>query len=280
MLTKQKMREEFGRRVQHLTLMDNVFMNLCLNNNIPCVQAIVRIILGRKDLRVIKTQTQKNFQGFERSLTIDVYAEDDEGTIYNIEIQKTNEGASPRRARFHGSMLDVHNLNKGQKFTELPECYIIFITLNDVLGFGDAVYRIERYIEGKNERFDDGLHIIYVNCSAQTSDKEISALLHDMLCEVPEKILIPELAERVSHFKKKQKGDNDMDVSNAVHEEENRALEEFLEQLHEDWRKEDVLETEKNIASKLLLLGKNTPEEISLCSGLPLSEVKALANQL
>lgn len=132
---------------QTVTLMDDDFMSLCLNECIPCTQVIINIILGRDDIHVKTVDTQKFYQCFERSLKIDVFAEDDEGRVYNIEIQNSDEETDPRRARFHGAVIDSHNLERGQKFKELPECYIIFITRNDVLGFGDMLYRIERYIE-------------------------------------------------------------------------------------------------------------------------------------
>ncbi len=49
------------------------------------------------------------FQGFNRSIYLDVYAEDSKGVRYNIEIQRSDEGADPRRTRFHTGMIDVHS---------------------------------------------------------------------------------------------------------------------------------------------------------------------------
>ena len=43
---------------------------------------------------------QKMFQGFMRSIYLDIYAEYSNGIRYKIEIQQSNEGADPRRARF------------------------------------------------------------------------------------------------------------------------------------------------------------------------------------
>lgn len=38
-----------------------------------------------------------------------------------------------KRARYHSSVIDANSLNPGDEFTDLPECYVIFITENDVL---------------------------------------------------------------------------------------------------------------------------------------------------
>ena len=50
-----------------------------------------------------------------------------------MEIQRAEEGAGARRARFHGSMIDRDLLGKGKDFDELPESFVIFITEEDML---------------------------------------------------------------------------------------------------------------------------------------------------
>lgn len=92
---------EMREQIKQLSLMNNAFMNLALEDNIPCVEEMLRVILSKPDLVVKTARTQKMFQGFRRSIYLDIYAEDSNGTRYNIEIQQSNEGADPRRARFH-----------------------------------------------------------------------------------------------------------------------------------------------------------------------------------
>ena len=60
--SKYKIREE----IRKLSLMNNYFMNLALEDNIPCVEEILSVILGRTDLHVKSVRTQKMFQGFMR----------------------------------------------------------------------------------------------------------------------------------------------------------------------------------------------------------------------
>ena len=56
-------------------------------------------------------------------------------------------------------MIDVHSLKAGQDFKELPEVYVIFITLNDVLGLNQTIYTIHKYIDGILKPFEDGSHV-------------------------------------------------------------------------------------------------------------------------
>lgn len=49
--------------IQKLTLMNNAFMNLALEDNIPCVEEMLQTILHKPDLVVKTARTQKMYQG-------------------------------------------------------------------------------------------------------------------------------------------------------------------------------------------------------------------------
>ena len=285
--------------IRRLTLMCNAFMNLCLANNTPCVEEMLRVILGRDDLVVIASQTQKMYQGFRRSIIIDVYAEDSEGTRYNIEIQQSNEGAGPRRLRFHSALIDAYSLEKGQEFEELPECYVIFITLNDVLGLGKTMYTIHKYIDGELEPFDDGLHYIYINASAEDDGTELWKLIHDLRCADPDEMYFPRLAARVKFLKEDEEGIPMIydDVLEEVRQKaeakaEKRGMKIGRAEGRVEGRAEGILEgraegeargekkAQESIALKFLELGKLTLEEIANCSGLSLAKVRSLKKRL
>lgn len=275
-----------------------------MHGNIPCVQKIISLILGRDDLSITRVETQKEFRGLKRSLRLDVYAVDDKGTIYNIEIQVSDEGANPKRARFHASMLNIYHLDKGQDFDKLPEVYIIFITLNDVLGKGRAVYTINTYIDGTNERFDDEQHIVYVNCAAEDDGSEVWKLIHDMTCVNPDEMLVPELADRVGFFKSTQKGKRKMsqlfreifaDVIDDIRTEEAakaeaKAAKELAKAAKAEAKtaKELAKATKQvakvakklsNAVSKLIKSGVMSLESIAETFDMPLEEVQALADK-
>ena len=260
---------EEWEQIQKLTLMDNDFMNIALEDNIPCVQEMLRVILGRDDLMVKKVQTQRFLKGFARSVYLDVYAVDGDGTLYNIEIQQEDEGADPRRPRFHGAMLDTHALKAGQDFKELPERYVIVIARNDVLGLGRTVYVIHKYIEAGDELlpFDDGTHLIYVNGSAKDDGTELWKLIHDLQCPDADEMYFPNLAGRVKFLKDKEEGKEKM---SSYFEEQRRKI---AEAVAEATQKKD----KQTFAMKLIQLGKVTLDEIAECTGLTLRQVKALA---
>lgn len=60
-------------------------------------------------------------------------------------------------------MVDVRMLEESQKFKDIEDSYIIFITQNDVMKKGLPLYHVERVVKETEEDFGDGSHIIYVN---------------------------------------------------------------------------------------------------------------------
>ena len=123
----------------------------------------------------------------------------------DVEIQQDNEGASPKRARYHSGLMDMNTLNPGQDFDELPESYVIFITRDDVLGYGLPIYHVNRKIEEVSENFKDEAHIIYVNSKKQ-DDTELGRLMHDLHCKNAGDMHSKILADRVHELKETQKG--------------------------------------------------------------------------
>ena len=78
--------------------------------------------------------------------------------------------------------MDMNTLNTGQDFDELPESYVVFITRDDVLGYGLPIYHVNRIIEEICEDFGDESHIVYVN-SKHRDDTELGQLMHDLHCK-------------------------------------------------------------------------------------------------
>ena len=145
----------------------------------------------------------KNLQG--RSAILDCVVRDVDGNQFDVEIQQENEGASPRRARYHSGLMDMNTLNPGENFEKLPETYVIFITRKDVLGYDLPIYHIGRSIKEIDEDFKDGSHIIYVN-SANREDTELGKLMHDLNCKNATDMYNKILAKRVYELKETQEG--------------------------------------------------------------------------
>ena len=197
--------ERYRAILQKLTIMNDVFMRNVFKKR-ECTEYVLQVIMNKKGLKITDQVLQKDYKNLQgRSAVLDCVARDDDGRQMNVEIQQENEGASPKRARYHSGLLDMNTLNPGQNFDELPESYVIFITRDDVLGYGFQIYHVNRKIEEVGEEFKDGAHIIYVNSKIQ-NDTELGRLMHDLHCKNAADMYSGILADRVRELKETQKG--------------------------------------------------------------------------
>lgn len=222
--------EEFLRKnakyvklLQGFRLLDDDFMSKVFEDT-ACAQLLLNIILEREDLTVKEAHGQytiKNLQG--RSVRLDILAIDQQGNTYNIEIQRRDEGADARRARYNSSLLDANLTQPGDQYNALGETYVIFITERDVLKEGLPIYHIDRIVRETGKAFEDGSHIIYVNAQNK-NDTPLGRLMHDFTCTSVEEMHYPVLADRVRYFKEDVKG-----VTNMCREVEKLVAEERLQ---------------------------------------------------
>lgn len=197
--------EKYKGIIKNFTLMSDIFMRNVFKKR-ECLEYVLQIIMEKQDLHVIDQIIQKDYKNLQgRSAVMDCVAKDSTGKQFDVEIQQDNEGASPKRARYHSGLMDMNTLNPGQDFEELPESYVIFITRDDILGYGLPIYHIDRQIKELNEAFQDEAHIIYVN-SRKQNDTELGKLMHDLHCKKADEMHSPILAKRVYELKETQKG--------------------------------------------------------------------------
>ena len=141
----------------------------------------------------------------KKKICLDAYGTDSSGRKYDMEIQRADQGADPHRARYHSSVLDVENLDAGQKFKELPDTYTIFITEEDFYRRGAPVYLFRRTDAATGELFGDGTSILYVNGQYRGNDA-LGRLMHDFSCTDADDMNCDLLAERTRYLKENQKG--------------------------------------------------------------------------
>lgn len=211
--------------VQNYCLLDDIFFNCFMENNIPCMEYILRIIMDIGDLIVKSVETQHSVSSLvARNVRFDVFATDGQGKEYDIEVQNADSGAMPERARYNSSMMDYQSLAKGDDWSVLPETYVVFITKNDVLKRGRPIYHISRFIEETGEPFEDKTHIIYVNASCE-DDTPLGNLMRDFKANSADKLQSEILADRMNKLKS-----SETEVSKMCESVEKYAAERVLKE--------------------------------------------------
>lgn len=263
-------KKETLEAIEKLCLLDDNLMTLVFDRNIEATELLLNIILQRDDLKVLEAVAQreyKNPMSGGRSITIDIYARDGNGKIYDIEVQRASSGADVHRARFHSSMIDTKMLKAGQEFQEIHDSYVIFITASDVMGAGRSLYHIDRVIKETGTYFGDGSHIIYVNGSYKDDNDPVGKLMHDFRCLSSVDMFYPILARQVKYFKETEGGQEIMC----------QIFEDLAEKRAEERAEERAIEEKKSFARRMIAKGKLSIEEIAEYTDLPIEEVKELA---
>ena len=256
------MKPEYLAELERMRLMDDTFMSKCLENAPECIELILRVILGKKDLKVVKSQTEypiKNLQG--RGVRFDVFARDSRDREYDIEIQRAKDGAEPRRARYNSALMDANALKSGEDFGKLRDTYVIFITENDVMKRGRDVYVFNRMDKDDGLELRDGTHIVYVN-GATRSETEIGKLMHDLRCRDAAEMHFDVLKKRVSQFKNSEEG--------------RRIMCKAMEKIKAEGKRETMFATAKRMLKDGILALK----DIARYSGLTLAQVKKLQAEM
>jgi len=84
--TTKQLHQQDLERLKLLRYMDDDFMTVCLADNFEAVELILRIILGREDIKIKSVRTQetlKNLQG--RSAILDVHAIDSTKKEFDVD---------------------------------------------------------------------------------------------------------------------------------------------------------------------------------------------------
>ena len=247
--------------INHLRLIDDIMFSIALDGQNEAVEEMLNTILERDDIRVLSVITQKEMREFDsHGVRLDVLATDDHHRLYNIEIQRADDGANVKRARYNASMLDVHATRSGQSYEDLPETFTIFITEHDVLKKDRSIVHIERGILETGESFNDEQHIIYVNAAVDDHTR-ISQLMHDFLATDYRSMSNTKLAELVKFYKHTKEG--------------RRVMCEAEIRFGLAQRQVGREEGERNIVRKMKEKGF-TPNFISSTLEIPLERVKEL----
>ncbi len=142
----------------------------------------------------------------------------------------------------------IEHLHEGQKFSDLPEIYVIFMCEHDKIGNGravnafsyknDDIFKGDDYTESRiesNASLGGRTHIFFVNGDYKDYKSDIGKLIHDFKCSQPRDMFFSDLAERSRHLKEEPEGVEEMcREMEKLREETNRIgkLNDILNLMH------------------------------------------------
>ena len=167
---------------EQLTFTDDFMFCKIMTKHQDLCKRLIEIILNVKVKKIKMSLTQSpielTYDG--RGIRLDVYVEDNEGTVYDIEMQTTNKRDLPQRMRYYQGMIDLNLIERGAKFSDLKKSYIIFICTERPFESDLPIYTFRNVcLEDKSFLLEDDAAKVVVNAKGDTTnaDPEVKALL-------------------------------------------------------------------------------------------------------
>lgn len=156
-----------SKKYDELSFTDDFMFSKILYDDMELTRELLELILDRKIRKVVTVDEQHSVapRYDAHGVRFDVYAEDDENSVFDIEMQVRTEADLPQRSRYYHTMLNMDLLRKGRPYRKLKDCYVIFICKGAMrLEVDDAVYYYDSRCRNHPEMvLGDGSHTVFVN---------------------------------------------------------------------------------------------------------------------
>lgn len=171
------------KRYEELNFTDDFVFCKVLENNKELCKRLLEIILDKKIRDIVYLKKQEPFDaGFDkRGIRLDVYIEDDEDSVYDIEMQTSSYKELPRRSRYYQGMMDSRLLKRGVPYTDLKKSFVIFICMGNPF----PEYELHKYVfryycdSNKDLCLNDDAYRVFLTPKGNAND--ISDELRDFL---------------------------------------------------------------------------------------------------
>lgn len=269
------------KRYEDLTISDDFMFGIIMRQAKYC-KPFLETILGIKidHIEYPKIQEVINLDIKAKSIRLDVYVDDGENTVYNIEMQNISKPDQPKRMRYYQDLIDLDLIEKGQDYNELKNNIVIFVCTFDLFKLGRHYYSFENIcIEDHALRLNDGTKKIILNTKGIMDDisPDLKALLDFIDGNNPEDAFTKELSvavEDARHSKKWRVQYMNLQLAYLDKLNEGKKL---GEKIGKEIGKEI---NQKENAKRMIAANKISLEDISFYTGLPLEEVKKLQYEL
>lgn len=194
------------QQFQPVTIQDDMMFGTVMADPEYC-KPFLEIILGTKIEKIEYPERQKTIDlaVHAKSIRMDVYIEDGEHTVYDVEMQTGRNRNLPKRSRFYQGLIDLNILAKGEDYHQLKKSLVIFICTFDPFGHDEYIYRCGEYYQlsdGSYYPLKDDAWKIFVNAKGhkgKVSDK-FKALMRYIMEGKAEDSYTRTLEKKVSHI--------------------------------------------------------------------------------
>lgn len=235
------------KNFDELQFIDDFMFGAVMKRTELC-KGLLEIILDMKISKIEYLERQKTIDLCleAKGVRLDVYAEDENQTVYNIEMQTSVDDNLPKRTRYYQGIVDMDLLGKGIEYKNLKKSFIIFLCTEDPFEDNSYMYTFEnRCIENLNLPLGDETVKIFLNANGTSGEvsQKIKNLAKYMHTHNPTDEFTCALEEEIHKVRANEEYRRDyMLYSLKLHEQLEKGREQGRAEGRKEGRKEGQLE--------------------------------------
>ena len=268
------------KRWEDLDITDDFIFTRVMRNKKLCrtlLEMILKVKIGR--IKFLTSHHAIQIDPNAKGIIMDVYLRD-ENKVINVEMQASNHGDLPRRARYYQAAADIDTTPKGSEYSDLKQNYVIFICTFDPFNRGKPLYRFQNICLEDDEPIflNDDTEKLFLNTAAKALDSLDGdlRLFYDYVRErTAQTTFTKELDSSISKLKQeKEERSMYLTYTSRMMECRRDGYEEGLYTGREEGAYQKALET-----ARAFLSYGDAPEKVARCTDLPLETVLELAQK-
>ncbi len=237
-------------RYEKLTLADDFMFGKIMACREDLCKELLELVLGIRIARIRYIEPQKDVQitADGKGVRFDVYVDDDNQTVYDMEMQAVPRNNLPKRSRYYGSMMDLNMIEHGVDYKELRQSFVIFICKFNPFDGKRHFYTFENTCKEEQELpLGDGTAKIFLCTKGQSDDisGEMAAFLDYLTDGIAASAFTKRLDDAVCYARRNK----EWRIQYMTME---MALKEKLDEGVEKGIKKGIKQRNKDIALKLL----------------------------
>lgn len=137
-------KNKIEKNIQELNLEDDFLFAKVMSDTEICRKVLEKILnVPIKEVLLPTTQRTIDILFEGKGIRLDVYVNDDKGTVYNVEMQRGRKKELPKRSRYYAGSIDLDLISKGAPYESLGKTFIIFICTFDPFSESRHLYTFE-----------------------------------------------------------------------------------------------------------------------------------------
>jgi len=165
-------RDTTKKTLPELNLEDDFLFAKVMSDKEICRKVLEKILkVPIREVVIPTTQRTIDLLFEGKGVRLDVYVNDDKGTVYNVEMQRGRKRGLPKRSRYYGGTIDLDLICAGMPYEELKTTFIIFICTFDPFKDGRHIYTFENTCQENRELLlGDETVKIFLNTRGELDD--------------------------------------------------------------------------------------------------------------